>query len=142
MRSASREHVRPPGRRGERADRGSVSGFVVVITIAVLACAGLVVDGARIVGAKVEAADHAENAARAGAQEIVARDGTVMIDVVRARQRATAYLAGVGAEGVVDVTPARITVTVNESVDTTLLGLAGVGARPVSATRSADPVTD
>jgi len=123
-------------------DSGSVSGFVVVITIAVLACGGLVVDGARVVGAKVEAADHAENAARAGAQEIIARDGIVTIDVTRARQRAAAYLAGIGATGAVAVTPTRITVTVTESVDTTLLSLAGVGARSVSATRSADPVSE
>ena len=123
-------------------DRGSVSGFVVVITLAVLACGGLVVDGARVVGAKVEAADHAENAARAGAQEIIARDGVVTIDVPAARRRAAAYLAGVGALGTITVTPIRIVVTVSENVDTTLLTLVGVDTRSVSATRSADPVTE
>ncbi|MEO6125548.1 MAG: pilus assembly protein TadG-related protein [Ilumatobacteraceae bacterium] len=129
-------------RTGTGCDRGSVSGFVVVITMAVLACAGLVIDGARVVGAKVEAADHAENAARAGAQEIIARDGVVTLDVPKARQRASAYLASVGAHGSVEVTPAGISVTVSESVDTTLLSLVGVDTRSVSATRSADPVTE
>lgn len=128
--------------RNRDRDRGSVSGFVVVITIAVLACGGLVVDGARVVGAKVEAADHAENAARAGAQEIIARDGVVTIDVTSARQRATGYLASVGAHGTVTVTPTQIVVTVSESVDTTLLSLVGIDTRSVSATRSADPVTE
>ncbi len=122
-------------------DRGSVSGFVVVITIAVLACGGLVVDGARVVGAKVEAADHAENAARAGAQEIVARNGVVILDVVRARRAASAYLAGVGMTGTVSATPSRITVTVQRTVQTTLLSLVGVDAKSVSATRSSDPAT-
>jgi len=123
-------------------DRGSVSGFVVVLTLAVLACAGLVIDGARVVGAKVEAADHAENAARAGAQAIIARDGVVTIDLVRARRAADAYLGSVGVSGIVSVTPSRITVTVRKTVDTTLLGLVGISAKTVSATRSSDPVTE
>jgi hypothetical protein len=125
-----------------RRDRGSISGFVVVITAAVLACGGLVVDGARIVGAKVTAADHAENAARAGAQQIVARNGVIVLDVVAARQRAAAYLADVGATGTIQVTPTRITVTVTAVVSTTLLRIVGVGARSVRASRSADPVTE
>lgn len=132
----------PTRHRADDRDHGSVSGFVVVITVAVLACAGLVVDGGRIVGAKVTSADHAENAARVGAQEIVARDGRVTIDVVRARQSAAAYLSGVGARGVVVVTPTRITVTVRSTVETTLLSLVGVDSETVSATRSADPVTE
>lgn len=122
-------------------DRGSISGFVVVITIAVLACGGLVFDGARVVAAKVDAADHAENAARAGAQEIAAREGVVVLDLARARRSADIYLSGAGVSGVVTVTPQRITVTVFETVETTLLRLVGVNSKSVSATRSSDPVT-
>lgn len=140
IRFGNTKSVRPPAVTIGR-DRGSISGFVVMMTIAVLACAGLVVDGARIVGAKVEAADHAENAARAGAQEIVAREGTVILDVGRARMVATTYLSANGVTGVVSVTPGRITVTVLATVRTTLLNLVGVGAKSVSASRSSDPVT-
>lgn len=124
-----------------RNDRGSVSGFVVVITIAVLACAGLVVDGARVVSAKLDAADHAENAARAGAQEVVARDGVITLDVVRARESAQAYLSGTGVGATLVVTPARITVTVSRTVEMTLLSLVGVSVKTVSASRSSAPVT-
>ena len=41
------------------SDRGSISGFVVVITLTVMTCAGLALDGARLVGEKVSVADHA-----------------------------------------------------------------------------------
>ncbi len=122
-------------------DRGSVSGFVVVITTAVLACAGLVIDGARVVSAKLDAADHAENAARAGAQEVVARDGVITLDVVRARESAQAYLSSVGVSATLAVTPARITVTVSKTVQMTLLSLVGVSVKSVSASRSSAPVT-
>lgn len=124
-----------------RRDHGSISGFVVILTVAVLACSGLVVDGARVVGAKVEAADHAENAARSGAQEIVARDGAIVLDISRSRRAATAYLTANGVDGVVTVTPLRITVTVRTTVHMTLLTLAGVSTKSVTATRSSEPVT-
>lgn len=125
------------------SDRGSISAFVVIITITVLACAGLAVDGARIVGAKVAAADDAENAARAGAQEVTALrgGGTPLLDPVRAREAARGYLAARGLSGTVTVSPARITVTVHASLAMTLLRLIGISDKTVQATRSASPVS-
>jgi Putative Flp pilus-assembly TadE/G-like len=128
--------------RRRRQDEGSVSGFVVVITLLLVICAGLVIDGARVVGAKVSAADQAENAARAGAQELVAlRSGAWALDPVRATNTANAYLAAHGVSGMVSVSPHRITVTVRSTVSTTLLALVGVSSKSVSATRSSDPVS-
>jgi hypothetical protein len=129
------------GRR-RHSDRGSISAFVIVTTMLLVACAGLVVDGGRIVGAKVSAADHAENAARAGAQEIVSlRTGAWGLDPARATGTANAYLASHGVSGTVTVVGNRITVTVHATVSTTLLALVGVSSKSVSATRSSDPVT-
>jgi hypothetical protein len=123
-------------------DRGSISGFVVVITLTVMACAGLVIDGARVVSAKVSAADHAENAARAGAQEIASvNSGSLTLDPARARAAANAYLASHGLSGVIVVSAARITVTVRTTVATTLLRLVGISSKSVSATRSSTPLT-
>lgn len=130
-------------RSGRRtADRGSISGFVVVITLTVLVCAGLAVDGARIVGAKVSAADHAENAARVGAQELESvRSGELILDRAGAQGAAESYLASQGVSGTVTVTPEQITVTVSTTVDMTLLGLIGVTSKHVVATRSSAPVS-
>jgi hypothetical protein len=124
-------------------DRGSISAFVVVITITVLACAGLAVDGARVVGAKVAAADHAENAARAGAQELTALrgGGAPQLDVGRARGAAEAYLAAENLDGDVTVDGGRVTVTVRSTINTTLLSLAGISSKTVSATRSSAPIS-
>ncbi len=123
-------------------DRGSITAFVVGITLAVVACAGLVIDGARVVGAKVSAADHAENAARVGAQQIVAlRDGRRAIDPQRATNSASAYLAAHGLAGTVTVSANRVTVTVQSTVSTTLLRLVGVSSKTVRATRVSDPIS-
>jgi Flp pilus assembly protein TadG len=122
-------------------DRGSVTAFVVAITLAVLACAGLAVDGGRIVAAKLTAADHAENAARAGAQELTSLlDGGWHLDQERATAAAHAYLRNHGIDGAVVVSTRRVTVTVTLTVTTTLLGLVGVSAKMVRATRSSDPI--
>ena len=129
-------------RQGRRLDIGSVSGFVVVITLTVLCCGGLVVDGARIVGAKVSAADHAENAARAGAQQVVAlRSGVWVIDPARAAKSVKAYLLSHGVSGTVVVTANRVTVTVRSTVHTTLLRLVGISSKTVGATRSSIPIS-
>lgn len=123
-------------------DRGSVSGFVVVITLVVLSCAGLVIDGARIVGAKVSAADHAENAARVGAQQIVElRSGLRIVDPARARDSAKRYLVSHGVNGTVAISNNTVTVTVQATVATTLLQLVGVSSKTVHASRSANPIS-
>lgn len=123
-------------------DRGSISGFVVVITLTVMACAGLALDGARLVGEKISVADHAENAARAGAQELSSlHDGALTLDPGRARRAAESYLAAHGLSGSIVVTPDRITVTVRSTVAMTLLRLAGVASKTVTATRSSTPVS-
>ncbi len=123
-------------------DRGSISAFVVVTTLAVMMCAGLVIDGARNIAAHVQVADHAENAARAGAQELISlRDGAPQLDADRARAAALAYLGAHGLTGAVHVTRELVTVSVDMSTSTVLLQLVGVSTMHASATRSADAVT-
>lgn len=125
------------------SDRGSISAFVVTLVAAFVACAALAVDGGRLVAARVVAADHAENAARAAAQELVGlRAGERRVDPVRARAQAFSYLAQHGVAGEVVVTPGSVTVTVVLEHHPTLLGLIGVGPRQVRATRTAGPVSE
>lgn len=50
-----------------RRDRGSMSAFTVLFSVAVFLLAGLLVDGGGAINARLRAADIAEQAARAGA---------------------------------------------------------------------------
>lgn len=121
-------------------DGGSVTAFVVSLTMVFIACAGLAVDGGRVVGAHVRAADVAENAARFAAQEITGiRSGDWSVDPARAARSARSFLAAEGATGTVEVSRRRVTVSVTSSVRPTILRLFGVGVRPVRATRTAEP---
>src|SRR5438874_13696256 len=51
-------------------DSGQVTPFVVILTIALIAFAGLVLDAGMALSAKVQALDAAQAAARAGAQQL------------------------------------------------------------------------
>ena len=108
-------------------DRGSISAFVVVVTIALVGAAGLVVDGARLVAAKVTCVDHAENAARAGAQEVVVHGGAREPDPVAAVALAQRYLREHGLVGDAAVVGGRVVVTVFDHVEMAMLGLVGIG---------------
>jgi Flp pilus assembly protein TadG len=118
-----------------------MSAFVVCLVVVFVACAALVVDGGRFVAARSDAADAAENAARAGAQELTdLRTGSFVIDPPRAVARATSFLASAGFRGSAVADTQRVTVTVNATVTPQMLGLFGVGARSFSVTRSASPL--
>jgi Flp pilus assembly protein TadG len=120
-------------------DRGSVSAFVVIMAVALVACAGLVVDGGRLVAGRSEAADHAENAARAGAQEAADLRGDAWnINPAAASAAAQSYLMSQGVTGDVSVNGRTITVTVTVSKTMTLLGVVGASNRSVTATRTAE----
>ena len=54
----------------QSTERGSISALVLGLTITFMLCAGLVVDGGRVVSRYLELADIAENAARSGSQEL------------------------------------------------------------------------
>jgi Flp pilus assembly protein TadG len=122
-------------------DRGSVSAFVAVIAIALVAVAGLVYDGGQILTAQARVRDLAANAARAGAQEIdldtLRAEQQVVLDPDRASSAALEYLTAHGATGSVEINGSRVTVTA--TVRQTLRILPGAD-RDVSATDSADAV--
>ena len=129
-------------RKEPQTERGSITAFVAVLAITFIACAGLAVDGGRLVAARVQLADHAENAARAGVQEVTSlRSGEPDIDVSEARSTAAAYLRSWGVSGEVSATTEEVTVSVSRVVPMSILGLFGVCSRMVSAQRSAKAVT-
>lgn len=121
-------------------DRGSVSAFVASLVVVFIACAALVVDGGRFVAARSDAADVAENAARAGAQHLRGiRAGAHTVDPAAAVDAALTHVRREGRTGTATADARRVTVTVTVTVSPRMLGLFGVGAREISVTRSASP---
>jgi Flp pilus assembly protein TadG len=142
---------RAPGRRivarvtkRQTDERGQVTAFVVVITMALILCAGLVIDGGLTLAAKVRATDEAQAAARAGAEAIdlttYRSTGTIVLDPAQAADAAQHYLVSTGNQGQVDVTGDVVTVTVKETQPTQILGVVGLHATTVSASASATAV--
>jgi Flp pilus assembly protein TadG len=112
-------------------ERGTVTAFVAVFTVALLAVAGLVVDGGFVLAARRQAFDEAEAAARAGAQAVdidsLRAGGPVRFDPDAARAKALDYLAATGHRGLVDVVGDTVRVHVAFERDMTMLGLLGLG---------------
>jgi hypothetical protein len=130
-------------RRGWWAgDEGRVSAFVVTLLVAILALAGLTLDGGLALAAKVRANGQAA-AARVGAQALdlgaYRATGAVRLVPAQAAADARSYLATVGATGTVTVTGDTVTVTVTATHPTQLLGLVGIPALSVHGSASAHP---
>lgn len=125
-------------------DHGRISAFVVTVLMAILAMAGLTLDGGLALADKVHANDQAEAAARAGAQALdlaaYRATGTVRLVPTQAAAAARVYLAQVGQAGTVTVAGDTVTVTVTATHRTQLLALVGIPALTVHGTASAHPV--
>ena len=127
-----------------RAQDGQVTVFVVVVFVALVAVAGLVIDGGRALAARRRAIDEAEAAARAGAQALsidaYRSSATVTLDPAGARAAALSYLAATGDTGQVAISGGVITVTVEVHQPVTILGIAGVGTMTLTGTARAQLV--
>jgi hypothetical protein len=125
-------------------DRGSLLPFTAVVVAALVACAGLALDGGKILAARREASAVAAAAARRGSQELAWRDavgGRAGLDPARARAAAESYLAQAHVGGSAVATPDGVRVTAVVSAPTVVLHAFGVGPKAVTATRSATPFT-
>lgn len=125
------------------ADAGQVTAFVLVLTVGILALAGLTLDGGLALAAKVRATGQAEAAARAGAQALdlaaYRTTGTVTLLPEQAVTGAHHYLAAVGAAGAVTVSGNTVTVTVTTTQPTQLLELVGITKLSVHGQAHAHP---
>jgi hypothetical protein len=116
-----------------QSERGSVSAFLALLAVALLAVAGLVVDGGSALAAKRGAIDEAEQAARAGAavlaeSEVRSASGGPGSAVSAAED----YLASAGHPGVAWVAGNQVIARIAYSKPTVLLGIVGVGSVQVS----------
>jgi Flp pilus assembly protein TadG len=127
-------------------DRGAVSVIIVLLAGAFFGLAGLVWDGGRAITARQHAADLAEQAARAGADDLdlnAIRDGGVgTIDVPRATVDACHYVhvAAPGSGCTATATGQAVTVRVTTHTPTALLGIIGVSSFTTHGYASASAV--
>ncbi|HJQ04942.1 MAG TPA: pilus assembly protein TadG-related protein [Nocardioides sp.] len=137
-----------------RAQRGSITPFVVIVAFAVLLLAGLVVDGGAQMNAHGRAIAYAQEAARAGAQGLDLQDPRLDLDFDLAEKLANTYCADAKAEDaelvscdarvieVADKTSTHKAVEVRTAVrvPTIMLTMVGVGSLSASGTALASPM--
>ncbi|GAA1025650.1 hypothetical protein GCM10009557_00380 [Virgisporangium ochraceum] len=115
----------------------------MVVVLALLA--GAVLDGGNAMAARVQALDVAQQAARAGANQldlaVLRTQGLLRLDPVAARAAAAAFLADANVSGTATATTEQVTVTVTRSHPTLILQAIGVDAIALSATATAVPET-
>jgi Flp pilus assembly protein TadG len=128
----------------EAPDRGSaIAAYLLVMAVVLFAFAGLVLDGGAALTARGQAADTAQQAARAGADALdpgPLRTGVLRADPASAVAAAQAVLAAAGVDGQVDVAGSQVTVTAHVSKPAAILSMVGVGEVSGSATYSAFPL--
>jgi Flp pilus assembly protein TadG len=132
---------RRSGRRGR--DDGTVTAFVVVVAAAFVMFGGLILDAGGALADKTTAMGVAQEAARAGAQQLdltaFRQRGTVRLLPDQAAGAARAYLAQAGATGTAAVANNTVTVTVTVTHHNQLLGIVGLDTLTVTGTGSAHP---
>lgn len=128
-----------------RDDRGSATGWAILLVAVVAMLCGAVLDGGNAMATRVRALDIAQQAARAGANHLdltALRDaGAMRLDPAAAEAAAQRFLGEAAAAGTVTATPTVVTVTVTDTQPTLLLHAVGVRAIIVSATAHAGPAT-
>lgn len=127
------------------SEAGSASVWAILITAgAFTLLLGLVVDGGRLIDARIDASHAAAQAARAGADALSGssvRNGNASIDPSVAQTRAENYLHKAGLTGTVRVVGDTVTVTISDVSKTQILGVIGIKSLPVNESRTATAVT-
>jgi Flp pilus assembly protein TadG len=138
--------VRRWHRRDEEADdAGAVSVFVITLALMLLMLGGLVFDGGSAMNARAKASDDAEQAARAGAEQLdqaaLRSSGQVEIDPAAASRAAHDYLAGLGypdaSIGPPQVVGDTVSVTITTTYATKMLNMIDIKSFPIRASATA-----
>ena len=120
--------------------------YLAIFATAMIAMAGLVIDGGAAIAAREKAADVADQAARAGANALSADSlresdpGDLRADPIRARAAADTVLSDAGATGEVTVDGATVTVVAHIPQKTAVLSAVGVNDLSQTATQSATAI--
>jgi len=106
---------------------------------------GLVVDGGRVIDARLDSSRTAAQAARAAADALSqasVRTGHDAISTGAAADRAGAYLREAGMTGTVRVEGNSVTVTVTGQSNTEILGIIGIDSFPIRESETARAITE
>lgn len=127
---------------GRDGDEGSAAVYLVMFMIALVAVAGLVLDGGAALAARGRADTIAQQAARAGADALTdptlrGGGGGLALDPQAAGTAAQAVLTAAAVDGQITVTGLQITVTVQDTRPTTILSAIGVDTVGGTATATA-----
>lgn len=131
---------------GPDRERGSLTLMLAAVFTAMLALAGLVIDGGATLDEAQNAAALAQEAARAGAgqvdQNTAHASGAFVVDQPAAVGAARQFLAAAGAHGtVMPDGPAGIRVSVTLTEPTKVLSLIGISTITASGSATASLVT-
>jgi uncharacterized membrane protein len=128
-----------------RGERGAVAPLVAMMLLGMLAMAALVIDGGLLFAERRDLQGLADGAARAGAmaidEELLRETGAVRLDPAAAQAAAERYLEAAGAGGTVriDANMLSVTVDLEGTRPTLMMGLLGVRTVDVAAHAVARP---
>jgi len=129
-------------------ERGSATIFVLGMSIVLMLCAGLVIDGGMGINTRMRVADDAEQAARAGANAVdvdqLRAGGELVVDPGLARLYAQDFLQARGYDASqysMSVTANSVAIELRDVSDTTMLKLVGITEYPVTARATATAAT-
>ena len=131
--------------RWSSKESGAVVPLTAMMLLGLVAVAALVVDGGVLFAERRDLQGLADGAARAGAmaldEELLRETGDVRLDPAAARTAAVRYLAAGGFQGEVQIDADTLSVTVDleESRPTLMMGLLAVRAVSVAAHALARP---
>lgn len=129
-----------------RRDDGAVTLMLVIFVVALLAAVGLVVDGGAKIRAVQQADRAAEEAARAGTQQIdvgtVQTQGVARLNQTQAIMAAQSALAALGVPGSAAATATTVTVTTTITEPTIFLGLLGITTVTATGQATAEVTLD
>jgi Flp pilus assembly protein TadG len=141
-------HPEPGHPEPGHPERGSLTLMLVVMFVALIALAGLVVDGGAKVTAAEDATSAAQEAARAGAGMVdranAYANGSIIVDQRQAIAEANQFLANAGYTGQAVPGPAgenSIKVTVTVVKPTKVLSIIGIDRIQVTGTATATLVS-
>jgi hypothetical protein len=125
-------------------ERGSASGWAMGTMFVGLLMSGLVFDGGAAMTTKASALTVAQQAARAGADQLdlatLRTTGEVQLDPATAEQVAAGWLEQADVAGTVSATTERVTVTVTATGSAVLLSVVGITSYELSATATAEAI--
>jgi Flp pilus assembly protein TadG len=117
-----------PARTKDESERGSASVYFLIAATAVIVATGLLVDGGETLAARAQAVDRAEQAARAGIEQLQLdelRDGHIAPAPARAIAVAENYLHAHGETGTAILQGRTLTITARHTIASRILQVFG-----------------